>query len=241
MGTRKPTRQWRRWHRWLGLAVAIPVLVLSVTGVLLNHIESLSWASRPLPPALARWYGAVLPDSLRGVSLEGNWYAQLEERLFINETNAFYCKGPLKGVVQVPPLIVAGCADELLLVAEGYQLGERIGPAYGLPDYEQLGRSDAGLILKRPEGLLRFDVNQLTSAPYSGPWQAVALRRLPQDLEQAILRQSVPESLNWQRFLQDLHAGRILGLGGQLLMDLAALVLAILAVTGSIIWARTRR
>ena len=40
MNQRKPTRQWRRWHRWLGLAVALPVLVLSVTGVLLNHIDS---------------------------------------------------------------------------------------------------------------------------------------------------------------------------------------------------------
>ena len=26
MNQRKPTRQWRRWHRWLGLAVALPVL-----------------------------------------------------------------------------------------------------------------------------------------------------------------------------------------------------------------------
>lgn len=241
MGTRKPTRQWRRWHRWLGLAVAIPVLVLSVTGVLLNHIESLSWASRPLPPAVARWYGAVLPETLQGVSVKGNWYTQLEERLFINDTNAFYCKGPLKGVVDAAPLIVAGCADELLLIAEGYQLVERIGPAYGLPGYVQLGGHEGVLVLRQPEALVRFDVNQLVSVPYSGPWQAADLDRLPAELEKAILRQSVPESLNWQRFLQDLHAGRILGFAGQLMMDLAALVLAILAVTGSIIWARTRR
>jgi len=41
--------------------------------------------------------------------------------------------------------------------------------------------------------------------------------------------------------LLDLHAGRILGLTGQLIMDLAALLLSILAVTGTVIWARTRR
>ncbi|MCK5887555.1 MAG: PepSY domain-containing protein, partial [Alcanivorax sp.] len=48
MGLRKPTRQWRRWHRWLGLLVAVPVLILSVTGVLLNHIDAFGWSNSPL-------------------------------------------------------------------------------------------------------------------------------------------------------------------------------------------------
>ena len=50
----------------------------------------------------------------------------------------------------------------------------------------------------------------------------------------------MPASLNWQRLLQDLHAGRLFGLAGQLLMDLAALLLVVLAFTGVIIWSRGR-
>ena len=64
---------------------------------------------------------------------------------------------------------------------------------------------------------------------------------LPDQLKQALINQSVPPSLNWQRFLLDLHAGRIAGLAGQLIMDLAALILIVLAVTGTVIWGRTRR
>ena len=64
---------------------------------------------------------------------------------------------------------------------------------------------------------------------------------MPNGLEKALIDQSVPPSLTWQRLLLDLHAGRIAGVAGQLVMDFAALVLTILAITGTVIWSRSRR
>jgi hypothetical protein len=63
---------------------------------------------------------------------------------------------------------------------------------------------------------------------------------LPAVLQPRLQAASVPASLNWQRLLQDLHAGRVFGWAGQLVMDLAALLLVILALTGVIIWSRSR-
>ncbi|RMF89578.1 MAG: hypothetical protein D6741_17785, partial [Planctomycetota bacterium] len=34
-------RTWYRLHRWLGIAIALPVIVVAVTGILLVHAESL--------------------------------------------------------------------------------------------------------------------------------------------------------------------------------------------------------
>lgn len=244
MGLRKPTRQWRRWHRWLGLLVAVPVLILSVTGVLLNHIDSLGWSSSPLPPWLARWYGAPVPVNLHGVKVAENWYTQANERLFLDDQDAFYCQSPFHGAARVNGMIVVGCGDELLLLNGEGQEVERVGAAYGVPAYSALGKVDGhGLGLATAQGVIRFDVDHLTGEPLerSSEWQPSRLEPIPVSLAERIRGQSVPPSLNWQRLLLDLHAGRILGLAGQLVMDFAALLLSILAVTGTVIWARTRR
>ncbi|MCG8392105.1 MAG: PepSY domain-containing protein [Pseudomonadales bacterium] len=244
MKRNKPTHQWRRWHRWFGLVVAIPVLILSVTGVLLNHIESLSWADRPLPPWLARWYGAPVPDGLEGQQVAGHWYSHSGERLFVGDRDAFYCPPPFRGVARDGALLVVGCGPELLLVnADGQQV-ERLGPAYGVPVFSALGQvGERRLGLQTPEGVVHFDTDQLAALPLSGDnrWHPVRLQVVPARLETRVLARSVPPSLNWQRLLLDLHAGRIAGLAGQLVMDLAALLLSILAITGTVIWARSRR
>ncbi|MGB2248363.1 MAG: PepSY domain-containing protein [Alcanivorax sediminis] len=241
MAVRKPTRQWRRWHRWLGLVVAVPVLVLSVTGVLLNHIESLGWSNQPMSPWLARWYGAPVPSDVTGFSLNDRWYAQLNERLYIDGEDTLHCPPPLQGVVDHNGMLVVGCGQEMLLLDGNGQLVERIGAAYGLPAFTRMGGDGKSLVLDTGEGLLNFDVDQLVTSPHQGPWQASEAVALPDQLKQALINQSVPPSLNWQRFLLDLHAGRIAGLAGQLIMDLAALILIVLAVTGTVIWGRTRR
>jgi len=36
------------WHRYLGLASALFVIILSITGILLNHTESLRLDERPV-------------------------------------------------------------------------------------------------------------------------------------------------------------------------------------------------
>lgn len=72
-------------------------------------------------------------------------------------------------------------------------------------------------------------------------WTPSLFQALPVTMKQRVVAQSVPPSLNWQRLLLDLHAGRLFGLAGQLVMDLAALVLVVLALTGTVIWSRSRR
>jgi len=37
MTTRKRRHRLRQYHRWLGLGLAVPLMLLAVTGILLNH------------------------------------------------------------------------------------------------------------------------------------------------------------------------------------------------------------
>jgi len=237
---RKPTGQWRRWHRWLGLLVALPVLVLSVTGVLLNHIESLDWADAPLPPWLARSYGVPLSEQIYGSQVDGHWYAQTGERLFMDGSAVASCSAPFQGAVAVQGLTVAGCGGDLLLL-QGSEQVERLRPGQGVPAFNRLGVAGEALVLETENRLLRFGLENLNSVVLAVPdWQPVVIEPLPAVLQPRLQAASVPASLNWQRLLQDLHAGRVFGWAGQLVMDLAALLLVILALTGVIIWSRSR-
>lgn len=47
-----------------------------------------------------------------------------------------------------------------------------------------------------------------------------------------------PDVLNWERVLLDVHAGRLFGIGGTVLNDLAALALVYLLISGLITWRR---
>ena len=240
MKQRKPTGQWRRWHRLLGLLVALPVLVLSVTGVLLNHVESLDWASEPLPPWLARSYGVPVPEQINGSRVGEHWYAQAGERLFLDGRPVAACSLPFQGAVTVQGLTVAGCGGELLLL-QGAELVERLRPAQGVPAFARLGVAAEALVLDVGNGLLRFDLEQLESAALpSTDWLPAPIAPVPAAMLPGLQAASVPASLNWQRLLQDLHAGRYFGLAGQLVMDLVALLLVVLAFTGVIIWSRSR-
>jgi|TARA_R100000789_G_scaffold38975_1_gene41104 hypothetical protein len=237
---RKPTGHWRRWHRWLGLLVALPVLVLSVTGVLLNHIESLDWADDPLPSWLARSYGVPLSEQIHGSQVDGHWYAQTGERLFMDGSAVASCLAPFQGAVAAQGLTVAGCGGDLLLL-QGSEQVERLRPGQGVPAFTRLGVAGEALVLETENRLLRFGLENLNSVVLAVPdWQPVVIEPLPAVLQPRLQAASVPESLNWQRLLQDLHAGRVFGWAGQLVMDLAALLLVILALTGVIIWSRSR-
>lgn len=242
MGRRKPSRQWRRWHRWLGLALVAPIVVLSVTGILLNHLDRLSWAAQPLPPFLARWYGASVPEKIPGLTLNGRGYAHAHNTLFIEAGPALYCQSPFRGVVALERLNVAGCANELLMMTSEGQEIERLGAGYGVPPYQQLGYQGEKLVLETAGGLVVFDVNQLGSERLdnAAAWQRVALGTPPAALSDRVKTESVPPSLDWERLLLDLHAGRVLGTVGPWLLDLVALIMLALGLTGLVIWWRSR-
>ena len=224
----------------MGLLVALPVLVLSVTGVLLNHIESLDWADAPLPPWLARSYGVPLSEQIYGSQVDGHWYAQTGERLFMDGSAVASCSAPFQGAVAVQGLTVAGCGGDLLLL-QGSEQVERLRPGQGVPAFNRLGVAGEALVLETENRLLRFGLENLNSVVLAVPdWQPVVIEPLPAVLQPRLQAASVPESLNWQRLLQDLHAGRVFGWAGQLVMDLAALLLVILALTGVVIWSRSR-
>jgi hypothetical protein len=124
---------------------------------------------------------------------------------------------------------------------QGDQQVERLRPGQGVPVFTRLGVTGGALVLETESRLLRFDLEHLNRVVLAVPdWQPALIEPLPAVLQPGLQAASVPASLNWQRLLQDLHAGRVFGWAGQWVMDLAALLLVVLALTGVVIWSRSR-
>lgn len=240
---RKPTRSWRKWHRWGGLLAALPVIVLVVTGLLLNHSDRLALSEHRLPPSLAGWYGVELSESVTRATVTSPPLHHAGDRLFLGEKPLAACPAPFYGAVSAGRLVAAACDDALLLLSPDGELLDHLGAAWGLPAFQGLGSWQGQVVLETGEGPVALNVEQLTTEPLPAEvqWQRARTRAAPAAVAERLRRGSVPAEINWQRWLLDVHSGRIAGAVGILIMDLAALLLFALAMTGLVIWWRSRK
>ena len=233
-------RSLRRWHRWFGLLVAIPALVLSLTGLLLNHLDGLGLRHRPLPLWLAGIYGVTEPLAVYGVHQDGRWWSQAADNLYRDTDVVADCRGAFAGVVVTQGVLVAGCGGNLLLLSPSGELLERLGRDFGIPAFSLLGEAGDRVVVDTPSGPVQIDIESLTLKPWPDAWQPSVPQPLPATLR-AALPGKVPPEINWERLLLDVHAGRVLPLVGTLLMDLSAMLILVLAISGVWIWLRNPR
>lgn len=242
----KPHRHVHRWHRWFGMLAALFALNLAVTGVLLNHTEALQLDSISLQaPRLLKWYGieAARPD--QAYPLRGHWLSQWSQQVFLDAKRiSIPSTGALKGGLLLDHVIVALLPKHIALLT----LSAELIDVLPLPDGYQASAisadSGGGALLQTSQGILRLDATlsrfeQVPVAATEGQaW--VSAKPLPNRLAEQIQRESGAQ-ISLERFLLDLHSGRLFGKLGVWVMDLAALAIAGLAISGMFMWARRRQ
>ena len=232
------------WHRYFGLATALFVVLLSVTGIALNHTEELQLdAMHVRSDALLDWYGIHAPDSLVSYHAGASTLSQLGNQLYWNLQPVPASGGALAGAVEYAGMTVAGLENGLLLFTRSGELIEQLGPAAGVPAViTAVGSdSDGKLVVRTAGGDYRTDENfiEWTAAAESTVTWAVAARPEPQ-LAHDLGRVWRGTGLTLERILLDVHSGRILGDAGVWLVDAAALLFLLLAGSGLWLWSRRR-
>lgn len=227
-----------RWHRRFGIATAIFIILVSITGILLNHTSELHLADRPLRQTwLLSLYGIQKPV-ITSYQLGDQWVSHLGgEYLYLDAKELAYCSGHLHGAISQPEFAVAACGNELLLFTPAGEVVERIGAVYGLPQpLNGLGVCDQQLCVKSGTQLHQVNIEQLKWQDYQG--QAVSLtknQRLPKAIKQPLLNDYYGNAISWERVLLDLHNGHLFQMGPWL-MDMVGVLLIVLAVTGVTMW-----
>ncbi len=228
-----------RWHRRVGVVVALLVVLLVITGIALNHSAELGLGKRALrSPALLSLYGVELPE-IAAYPLGGQWLSHVGgSHLYLDEREVAYCQQPMAGAVLHAEVIAALCDGQLLLLGRDGEVIERIGSVYGLPPgVEAIARDEAGVLLRSAEAVYRADLESLLFSPAETSADDWAQSQPPPAaLRRQLLQSHVGDAIDWERLLLDLHSGRLFGRAGVWLMDAAALCLLLLALSGAWVW-----
>ena len=139
-------------------------------------------------------------------------------------------------------IVLAGREHLWLLDARGTLL-ETLGPEHGLPPrITRVGSRDTQVVLDSEQGKYLANLDALRWMRTTGEVKHWAQPQMPpQELRSEIEQAWRARELTVERVLRDVHSGRILGTAGAFIMDAAAAMLLILAVTGVWIWWRARQ
>lgn len=231
-----------KWHRTLGLAAALLVVFLSVTGVMLNHGPALDLDRRTTDSRwLLDWYGLGLKGEIVSYRAGDQWVTWSDNHLFLDGRAVAEHAARPTGVARSKGVIAAATRAEVFLLTPEGDLIERLTGAAVPGSIARMGVTAAGqVIVETDAGRFgaKTDFLGWTRTDGTARWSVPA--PTPAPIRQKVLVDYRGHGLSWSRVLLDLHSGRLFGAWGPLVMDVTAIILVILAVTGLVNWRRRR-
>jgi hypothetical protein len=221
------------------------VLLLSITGVFLNHTEKFrldqSYVNNEI---VLNWYNIRPPQQPSSFNLDQIWITRIGDRLYFNDVELEQRSEVLWGVAMQQEMIVLALEDKLLLLTASGQQIEKLSGYDGVPaGITAIGMNEYDeLVIKGVHGDYLVDLNVLAWEDYeeiAAEWSVEVA--IPESLEQKLLNLYRGKGLTWERLLLDIHSGRVFGDAGVYIVDLTALLFIFLALSGSWMWLRRRR
>jgi hypothetical protein len=224
----------RRWHARIGFAAMLFFLILAVTGLVLNHGHGLGLDGRFVRAEwLARWYG-IKSEPPRQVFRSGHHVLTAANGYWLldGKTSGQTLPVPL-GLVELADIFVVASEAALYVFREDGELIEKVGVGAlpGVP-VRAIGLSAGNIVLRTESGIFA-SADALSWRPAS---QRSVLWSEPAELsvsERRAYEEALAPGISAQQLLLDLHSGRFAGRYGPLVVDLLALLLAILSLTGA--------
>jgi hypothetical protein len=224
------------------LAAVAFVLVLSASGIALNH--SSDWR---LDRRYVRWdwatsaLGIRAPDPTVSYADRGHRVTQLGRRAYFDATEIPHAVESLAGFVMLQQLAVVATADAILLLTEDGEFVEMIDLAAGLPAaVARIGRAGERPVLESGGRLFIGDAEVTAFAPLPGTDEAGitwSTASAPAPAEFEVLKNLYRgRGVTIERLLLEIHSGRIVAGAGPVLLDLVAVGLIVLSLSGVFVW-----
>lgn len=234
------------WHRYVGLAAALLVAVLALTGIVLNHTEGLRLDERFVRAAwILDWYGIRAPEASTSYITPRARVTLLGRQLYIDDRALIGEYDRLIGAAGLADQVIAAVDDRLLLTSPQGDLLAELTDLDGLPPgISALGTDGGGgLVIATAAGHFRPDADfthweRLPATQADIVWARPDT--LPSERRLALERIYRSRILPWERVLLDVHSGRFFGVFGVWIMDGAALLMLFLAGSGVLIWLKRK-
>jgi len=235
----------RRLHHWFGLASFLFVLILSVTGIALNHAEKLGLGRTFITSSwLLSWYGVESPPPSSSFSVGLDRVTLLGNRLYLGTREAARSIPALTGAVRYDDLILVATDDSLIFLSADAEVVDRLELAGSLSTaIEGLARPADQLLLRSGTTVFVYDDSTLQVRMSADPAHTIDwIQASPVPPETLVMlnEQYRGTGVSLERLFYDLHSGRLFSLLGVFIMDLVGALLAILSLTGLVLWLRRR-
>jgi hypothetical protein len=235
------------WHRYMGLSAALIAVLVAVTGVLLNHTEDFDFDSRHVQADwILDWYGIQPPEKLLSFPLADRHVTLMGEHLYLDRREIEGEYRDLVGAVLMGEILVVAVSNSILLLTARGELIERLQGEDGVPaGMKRIGTDTQGdLVVEGSHDLYRSDKDFLRWQHADAPPASIRWAQpgaLDPQLRVSLQHHFRAEVLPMERVMLDLHSGRFFGRFGPWVVDAAAVLLTLLALSGTWIWLKRRR
>ncbi|WP_076416658.1 PepSY-associated TM helix domain-containing protein [Shewanella sp. UCD-KL12] len=244
-------KQLRPWHRRLGIFCAIFIILMATSGVVINHSNQLTVDTASVEQKwLLDYYGIKPPANISIYQTTPNNIASSDNLIWINQQLAVEGDSDIKGIVSVGNMFVAVDSNQLYILSKDGELMEKQDTSMGLPrGIEAIGvesraieatESRGQIWLKAQGGYFMADddlIEWTQAMPFAPiPWAAPITTEQASKSSQDISLMARSSHLTWERVLLDVHSGRFFGSLGPWFMDLVALSLIVMAISGIYLW-----
>ncbi len=236
-------RTMRKLHRSLGIAIAFFVLLFSITGILLNHTTDLKLDQRYLTwNWILAHYGIadIQPDNV--YLLEQKVISQFGQQIFVDSTPVMQEQLDLLGGINLGDMMVMATRDALILFTSEGEFVERMSNSVGVPPMIQnIGLFHGQPVIQTREGLWRSDfmLEEWEKLSLDGVSWSVP-QPMPDVVTDSLMTYFYGKGITYERLILDIHNGRILGDIGVWIIDLLAILMMILSLSGVVIWSKKR-
>ncbi len=231
------------WHRYIGIMAALFVVLLSITGIMLNHTDELGLDSSYIDSnRILDWYGIDLPDKHTSFSHKNFRVTLLGHQLYLNYKKVKGEYSSLAGLVVSEGVLVVAVNNGLLLLTDQGEVIENLDTTHGLPaGTKGVGLDQGnGIVVRTSSGDYLADKTLIKWQGLVGKkdvgWSVPSV--IPEDLFSEISRDYRGHDLSVERVVLDLHSGRILGEWGPTIMDAAGTIMVLLSISGLWLWVK---
>jgi hypothetical protein len=232
-------------HRHGGIVAALFVIVVCITGIALNHTDSLGLNKRMVNVAwLMQWYG-IKPPQNTSYAIGDSYISHSGTRLLLNGQTIAGQYPRVSGAIQLPNYNVVALNDSLLLLTPDGTVIEALRQVHGVPaNIHRIGQQNGHVLLQTQTGIWRSGPQLLAWVQIDLPARDIYWSEpvdTPATLEKNIASMQTGEGLTLERLILDLHSGRMLGRAGPWLADMVAVLFTTLALSGIWMWFKALR
>jgi uncharacterized iron-regulated membrane protein len=231
-------RRLRSWHQRLGLVSVGFLLVLLISGVMLNHSHDLQLDQRPVKFSwLLDQYGITPPNHTAVFNADKKDLYITDNMLWHGTTPLLEAESILLAAAFRHDMIIAIDAQQLYLMTYDGKLVETQNSSTGLPsNLTALAIAADNTVWLHTKNASYQSDSELIEWQLADGSDVAWLQAQPLQSGHPVITLARGSHLSWQRVLQDLHSGRIFGSWAIWFWDLIAILLLAMLVLGVRIW-----